>query len=313
MIQLSDYGKCIEEYVYSFEGKEVKEINYTLHDEVGGDITVIGVYKDKEGICRRSIIKWKSEEGTFNDEVKDMKLYLDTANRQFNFDDITVYSYDSSKSKDIVDEEYKITVDIDNKNFYIFEDKHNVAVYDSVAKMFKVYGTLVNGSPDYSDHIEDVRLTSFGVITEEESGTVYVMRFSNTVDIYEYELTNNSIECLEKQCNHIKLADESEYNIVYMSDGMVAYVDDGGDKLYSRSEIEEVRDIIITDSIYPTLVTQNYDNFQYNFRILWSHDHLEKDKFGNIILFTRYIYNINKEKVLLTKLNETPDKLLINY
>lgn len=303
-MNLSEYGYCLEEYEYIFdlEGNLV-DISYNKYDENKKCIKSIGVSK-KDNACIRNIILWpnsdKKADGTLNDIIPDMKLELDTANKQFNFDDIILYSYGSAKIK--TEDEYEISLKLGKKNIAIYEDISHIAVYDKSLNMLKVYGYTEDGNPDYSDHIEDVRLTDFGVITEEKDGNIYIMHLDNTVDIYEFEIKDNIIECLQYLVKRIQLGDGSEVEIEYDNFNMVRRVSKGNELFFRHETVQDDKsDKIFIASFHPTMITQNYDNFRYKYGDLWNLDVLTLDSNNIPTYFTRSIFAITGDK---DKMNE---------
>lgn len=297
-MNITDYGRCLEEYEYDFETDcELTNISYSRYNEKNTPEISIGVEKTKNR-CFRNLIEWpnsknKEVDGLLKDEVSDMKLYLDTANRKFNFDDIIIFRYDSAKKK--TEDEYEIIMKLGKKNISIYEDKRNISVYDKVLNMLKVYGYTENGNPDYSQHIEDIRITDFGVITEEESGNLYMMHLNNKVDIYKFIKLDSPIECLEYQVSSIIIGDEDTYEVAYDEFGIVSSVHNNGN-LVSRYESYDNDGFLSIFSLYPTMITQNYDNFQYDYGTLWNLDSMYFDEFNNPVTFIRHIYYIDSSK-----------------
>lgn len=321
MIRLDEFGYCLEEYVYSFENNEIKEISYTLHNEKSQDVAVVGVY-NQGGAYKRSLVLWPQnnptaeDNGYLNEDVAEMKLYLDTAGVKFDFDHVTLYRYRNAKNKN--DEEFTITVEDDNgRDVSIVVDKNNVAVYDSTLKIFKIYPEKADGTVDYTEQLEFIRITDFGVITETHDGKIYLLK-KNFISIYSFNKIETDLELLEYQCTGFTDIDGKEYDITYDSDLFVESVI-SGNKLYSRNEGEEQisRKLglmgSIKDSIYPTLITNNYQNYMYNFMSLWTHDKMKKDKDGNRIFFERRIYVVRSFSKILDLLRSNLSKLSINY
>lgn len=309
-MNLSEYGYCLEEYEYIFdlEGNLV-DISYNRYNENKKPVMNIGVSK-KGNICIRNLVRWPQTNngeanGVLNDIVPEMKLYLDTANKEFNFDNIIVYSYGSANIK--TEDEYEISLKLGKKNISVYEDISHIAVYDKSLNMLKVYGYTEDGNPDYSDHIEDVRVTDFGVITEEEDGNIYIMHLDNTVDIYEFEKKDDPIECLQYFVKKIQLGDGSEVDIEYDNFNMVRYVSRNNDEQLFRHETvednEEPKTYIA--SFYPTIITQNYDNFRYKYGDIWNLDILTLELRENCkyhtTYFTRSVFVITGDK---DKMNE---------
>lgn len=320
MIRLDEFGYCLEDYVYSFENKEVKEISYTLHNEKNQDVAVVGVY-NQDGACKRSLVLWPQtnpnveDNGYLNDDVEEMKLYLDTADFKFDFKNITVYTYESAKVKTI--DEFMVSALVNNKDVSIYVDRGNVAVYDAGLKMFKIFPVDKDGKISYNNQQERIRITDFGVITETNDNIVYVMRGSS-VSTYEFKPFRTPIEALEKQCTFFHDTDGKDYKITYDYDGFVESVSDIRNQ-YSRNESEELifkthgKVGIIRDAIYPTLITDNYQNYKYPFMKLWTHDKLKKNENGEIIYFERRIFVIKKYDKLLELLRSDLARLKINY
>lgn len=322
MIKLEDYGYCLEEYNYDIINGVVKEISYTLHNEKNQDVAVIGVY-NQNGKYRRSLVLWPHtnpkgiDKGYLNDTVDEMKLYLDTTDVEFDFKNVTVYTYASAKNK--FKDEFEITVKgTKGTDVSIFVDKNNAAVYDSSLKIFKVYHKFKNGKINYNLQIEKIRLTDFGVITESHNGNIYVLSNNGKVRLYTFHKVENLIDLLETRCNSVRDCDEKLYDVDYDKDGLVETVS-RLNELYSRNEREELISISqgkvgeIVDSIYPTLITDNFVNYQYPFMRLWTHDKIKKDRNGNIEYFERKIYVIRKPEKIINKLRENLTKLSINY
>ncbi|MCM1215921.1 MAG: hypothetical protein NC548_15550 [Lachnospiraceae bacterium] len=302
-MNLSNYGYCLEEYEYIFDlDGSIADISYNRFNENKKPIKTIGVRK-KDNTCMRSLVKFSQnnngkEEGYLNDIVPDMKLYLDSANRHFNFDDIIVFSYGSAKIK--TEDEYEISLKLNGKNIAIYEDISHISVYDKALNMVKVYGYTEDGDPDYSNHIEDVRLTDFGVITEEEAGTLYLMQLDNKVDIFRFEKTDNPIECLQYKVREIEFSDGSKVEVEYDNFDMVRRVVHGTEYLFRHETLEEDQKIYIA-SFHPAMIGQNYNNLQFKFGELWNLDVLTLDLHNKPTYFTRSVFFITGDKEKLNK------------
>lgn len=305
-MNLSEYGYCLEEYEYIFDLEEnLVDISYNRYNENKKPVMNIGVSK-KGDTCVRNFVVWPQTnngkgDGALNDIVPEMKLYLDTANKEFNFDNIIVYSYGSARIK--TEDEYEISLKLGKKNISVYEDISHVAVYDKSLNMLKVYGYTEDGNPDYSDHIEDVRVTDFGVITEEEDGNIYVMHLDNTVDIYEFEKKDNPIECLQYLIKKIQLGDGSEVEIEYDNFNMVRMVSKGNEFFFRHETLDKLIEegVIYIASFHPTMITQNYDNFRYKYGDIWNLDILKLDHKNRPVCFTRSVFVITGDK---DKMNE---------
>lgn len=324
MIRLDNYGYCLEEYIYDLQDNEVKEIGYTLHNEKGQDCAVVGVYK-LNGKPNRSIVLWPQtnpktkDDSIINEEIPEMRLYLDCINEKFNFDDISIYSYDSAKDKDENGFSTTFFTGIGqlNQDITTYTGKDNILVYNKASNMIRTYGSTETGEIDYNSHIESIRLTEFGAITETiGENKIYTMS-NKYIKEYEFIKNNSPIESLQLSTTSINVDQLYTYRVTYDEDNMVQQVRLIGD-LFSRSETEEF--ILegkgkigqVTDSIYPTLITDNYQNYKYKFLKLWSHDKMKKNEKGEIIFFHRKIYVLRDYDNLLLELRKNTDKLYIN-
>lgn len=321
MIRLDEFGYCLEDYIYTLENCEVKEISYTLHNEKNQDVAVVGVYNN-DGNYKRSLVIWPhndpnyEDKGYIDEDVEEMRLYLDTVDSKFDFKNITIYRYESAKQKTI--DEFEVTITTDNgKDISICVDRNNVAVYDTSLKVFKIFTIDKDGKIDYNNQQERIRITDFGIISETNENLIYIIKGSS-VSTYEFETFDTPIEALEKQCTSFSNIDDKEYKIKYDNDGFVETISCDG-LLYSRNEGEEQifksqgKIGEIKDSIYPTLITDNYLNYKYPFMQLWTHDKLKKDKNGEVIYFQRRIFYIKKYDKLLELLRSDLTHLKINY
>jgi hypothetical protein len=327
MIRMEDYGYCLEEYLYSLENGEVKEISYTQHDDKGNDVLTAGVEK-RNGQCYQSVVRWSQNSidneshGYLNHEVPEMRLffdYLNDENKKFKFEDITVYSYENAPVQNR--DEYSIYPIKGRDDIELSIDRNNVAVCDE-NKVIKVYGRNSYGNPDFGRPYEEIRIFDPDAVVHElysymEVAVVSEMKkLSNS---FYYSLAQSPIDVLQKKVTKYRNWDRNkEWKIAYDNDNMVETVS----SLYNllsrsesvtketdnRSEVCEIK-----DSIYPTLLTPNHKDLLYPFQQLWTHDHMEKDGYGNIVEFERMIYFIDKDKLddLHRILDKDVDKLMI--
>lgn len=335
MIRLSNYGNKVEEYEYHFDTKknELKEISYTLFGKHDGEETaVVGVYNDN-GVYKRCVVLWPSSDPNNHDDIHqeenidEMRLYLDTADRNFDFKDVSVYRYETSDDKR--ESEFFVNT-IPNSGPLAFKfavRRNHVAVYNSKLKMIKVFKVREqDGSIDYSEKIEKIRITDFGAVTET-ADMVHVMRVGS-LDAYKYSLFPSPIECLEMQCKEVSLQDGKVYNVTYNEFGMVEKVSSSvhniAELLFSRSEGEDLLSINTAsggstiigynyDSIYPSMLHLNHLNYQYPFLQLWTHDRMRITREHKIQSFSRVVYYIEDMDELLMTLRDDLNKLKINY
>lgn len=336
MIRLDNYGYCLEEYAYDLQDGKVKEISYTLHNEKGQDCAVVGVYR-LNGKPTRSVVLWpqtnpKGNDDTFaNEEIPEMRLYLDCVNQKFNFDDIQIFSYSNSKDKD--DNGFTTvfnSIEVGKQDINIYTGRDNILVYNRASNMIKTYKSTENGEIDYNSHIESIRLTNFGAITEVLGENVITAIANGHSKSYTYEKVDSPIESLQLLAIKVVLDDIDAYHITYDKDHMVQLVQKisaPNDKqeimvnnIFSRSETEEF--ILkdggkigqVTDSIYPTLITDSYQNYKYSFLKLWTHDKMRKNEKDEIVFFQRRIYVLGDHCYgnLLSEIRNDITKLCIN-
>lgn len=322
MIQLDNYGYCLEEYIYDLQDNNIREISYILHDEKGNNCAVVGVYR-LNGKPIRSIILWPSinpkenNDISIDEEIPDMKLYLDCVDKKFNFDDIQVFSYNSSNNKD--EEGFTTSFNLENnrQDIDIYTCKDNILVYNKASNMIKTYKSTQNDEIDYNSHIESIRLTDFGAIMETVGDNVISTVSNGYSKVYEYQNTNSIIESLRIIATNVIIENDITYNISYDRDHMVQRVT-LNESIFSRSETEEFifknkgKVGQVTDSIYPTLITDNYQNYKYKFMKLWTHDKMKKNEKDEVTFFQRKIYVLKDCDDLLAELRKNTNRLCIN-
>lgn len=313
MIKLIDYGKPVESSIYSFVDNKLNNIDYEIY--INDTNVLIRVFEEDGVIKRRA-----SYDAEYSEKVIDkfeLKVEDGIFGSRFDFSDIVIYKYDDSPDMDDVSFKVPTISTVGNSVVNVYVNKNNVAIYHKGMNIVKIYPLNLDGSIDFSNLIEEEIITDFGVMSRTAECITVIYNYPTEIISYELEKHNEfDIECLRDRCNIIN-AYNKKFMVSYSLDNMVESVK-CNNELYSRSEIDILKNsksenIIITDSIYPSLIMSNYINYKHKFLSAWNHDILKKNDRDEIISFCRNVYAVDRVDDLLEKLRSDPNELIINY
>ena len=315
MIRLLNYGRMIDLSIYLFNNGILNSVMYTYDDNEKTIIVNIGEengeLKRTANFCREFFSKIKVD--NFDLKVDEGVLF----NSHEDLGNIIVKRYDTSLYRN--DKQYIVNIERpDGKEIAIYVDKLNIAVWNRRTNTVRIYNEK-NDEIDYSNLVEEIRVTEFGVISNniKDKNIIVIYNNGDTVS-YDYDKFYSNIDCLRNQCKIITL-DDRKYRINYTIDGLVETVM-CNDEIFSRSEVENIKYNgngdelrIIYETMYPAMIMENFLNYKYKYLALWKHDRMVKTTDGDILSFESKTYEIYEQDKLLKDIRSNSESLIINY